>query len=114
MSITTQPQPGEADLEVQFQSLVRQWKEERGPSSSTTELAMCPSYQRIIGLGPAVVPLLLRSLERAPDHWFWALKAITRADPVPPPHRGQVRDRAQDWLACGRQQGSERCRPPPH
>ncbi len=94
-----------AALEALFDSLVDRWKQERGPSSSTTELAMCPSYQRIIGLGPAVVPLLLRSLERAPDHWFWALKAITGADPVPPPHRGKVREMAQDWLAWGREQG---------
>src|SRR5207248_10868742 len=109
MSAATQPQPAvpDAKLESLFQSLVRQWKEERGPSSSTTELAMCPAYQRIIGLGLAVVPLLLRELERAPDHWFWALKAITGADPVPPTHRGKLREMAQDWLAWGREQGHQ-------
>lgn len=45
------------------------------------EMAMHPAYQRIIGLGPEVAPLLLRELERQPDHWFWALKALTGADP---------------------------------
>jgi hypothetical protein len=49
------------DLEEVFLSLAWRWKEERGPSSSTTELAMCPSYQRIIGLGPAVLPFLCAS-----------------------------------------------------
>jgi hypothetical protein len=107
MSSATQPPPAapDASLEVLFQSLVRQWREERGPSSSTTDLAMCPSYQRIIGLGPAVVPLLLRELERAPDHWFWALKAVTGADPVPIASRGKVREMARLWLDWGREQG---------
>jgi hypothetical protein len=94
-----------AALEPLFLALVRSWKEERGPSSSTTELALCPSYQRIIGLGPAVVPLLLRELERDPDHWFWALKAITGADPVPEALRGKVREMARCWVSWGRAQG---------
>jgi hypothetical protein len=94
-----------AQLEALFQDLVRRWREERGPTSSTTELAMCPSYQGVIGLGPAVVPLLLRGLERQPDHWFWALKAITGADPVPPASRGKVKDTAQSWIAWGRAEG---------
>jgi len=107
MSSATQPPPAApgAPLEGLFQSLVRQWKEERGPSSSTTELAMCPAYQRIIGLGPAVVPLLLRELEGAPEHWFWALKAITGADPVPAESRGKIREMARLWIEWGRQHG---------
>jgi hypothetical protein len=92
-------------LEEVFLSLARCWKKERGPSSSATELAMCPSYQRIIGLGPAVLPFLLRELEREPDHWFWALKAITGADPVPASSRGKMREMARLWLEWGRQQG---------
>jgi hypothetical protein len=94
-----------AQLEALFLDLVRRWKEERGPTSSTTQLAMCPSYQRIIGLGPAVVPLLLRELEREVDHWFWALKSITGDDPVPAESRGKVREMAECWLAWGRQEG---------
>src|SRR5438128_6632942 len=96
--------PPSPQLEGVFLDLVRRWREERGPTSSTTELAMCPSYQRIIGLGPAAVPLLLRELERSPDHWFWALKAITGADPVPPASRGKVREMARLWIDWGRQQ----------
>jgi hypothetical protein len=103
--VPPQPSAPAVELEAVFQDLVRRWKEERGPTSSTTEMALCPSYQRIIGLGPAAVPLLLRELERAPDHWFWALKAITGADPVPPASRGKVREMAQCWLAWGREQG---------
>lgn len=51
------------------------------------------------------MPLLLRELEREPDHWFWALKAITGADPVPEACRGKVRDMARSWVEWGRRQG---------
>ncbi len=97
--------PPKAVSEATYPALVREWKTERGPTSSTTEMSMLPSYQRIIGLGPAVVPLLLRELEREPDHWFWALKAITGADPVPAASRGKLREMAQHWLVWGREQG---------
>jgi hypothetical protein len=101
--LTPDSQP--SSLEEIFRALAQQWRQERGPMSSTTQLAMCPSYQRIIGLGAAVVPLLLRELERQPDHWFWALKAITGADPVPAASRGKLREMAEAWLAWGREQG---------
>jgi hypothetical protein len=107
MSTTSQAQRATEDdtLKGLFNSLIRQWKEERGPSSSTTELAMCPSYQRIIGLGAPAIPLLLRELERAPDHYFWALKAITGVDPVPTESRGKVREMTRLWVDWGRQHG---------
>jgi hypothetical protein len=97
--------PSAAELEATFLSLVQRWKEERGPNSSTTQLVLCSSYQRIIGLGPAVVPLLLRELERKPDQWFWALQAITGADPVPSASHVPLRERARLWIDWGRQQG---------
>ena len=93
------------NLESTFLAQARRWKEERGPTSSTTEMAMCPSYQRIIGLGPAAVPLILRELEREPNHWFWALKAITGEDPVPDASRGKVPEMSRLWVEWGRRQG---------
>ncbi len=40
-------------------------------------MAMLNPYQRIIGIGWPVVPLILDELQREPDQWFWALEAIT-------------------------------------
>ncbi len=101
----TQPPAADASVENVFLALARDWREERGPTSSTTQMALGPSYQRIIGLGPAAVPLILRELEREPDQWFWALKAITGEDPVPAASRGKVGEMARLWVAWGRQQG---------
>lgn len=66
---------------------------------------MHPAYQTIIGMGPDAVPFLLRELEMNPDAWFWALRSITEADPVPLNVRGDVLAMARAWLAWGRNQG---------
>lgn len=73
--------------------------------SSSTEKAVHPAYQRIIGLGPAVVPLVLRELEQHGGHWFWALRALTGENPVRPEDAGQVRKMTESWLEWGRQRG---------
>ena len=93
------------DFEQQFLELVAIWKRERGPFSSSARLAEHPPYQQITALGSEVVPLLLRELEREPDHWFRALHFLTRADPVPPASRGNLREMAAAWLRWGRDQG---------
>ena len=62
---------------------------------------MHPAYQQVIGMGWDVVPCILSELETAPDHWFWALTAITGQDPVLPDHRGKLRLMAQDWVRWG-------------
>jgi hypothetical protein len=67
-------------------------------------MAMHPAYQQIIGLGNEAVPLLLRELKKEPDHWFWALKAITGVDPVEPTQRGRVKEMAGAWLRWGKEQ----------
>src|ERR1700730_3709463 len=93
------------EWEQRFLDLVALWKRERGPYSSSARLAEHPAYQQIIAMGPEVIPLLLRELEREPDHWFRALHGLTGADPVPPESRGKVREMAEAWLSWGREQG---------
>jgi len=91
----------ETEKEQRFHALVEKWREERGPTSSATRMAMTPSYQQIIGMGQDVVPLILEEMRRRPDHWFWALQAITGEDPVRPENRGKVREMAFAWLLWG-------------
>jgi hypothetical protein len=83
-----------------FRILTENWRRERGIASSVTKMAMCPSYQRIIGMGGAAVPFILREMENEgddPDHWFWALEMITGADPVPIEAYGDTVQMAQAW-----------------
>ena len=87
-----------------FARLARKWKAETAFLSSATKMAMHPAYQEIIGLGQSAVPLLLGELASDPDHWFWALEAITGIDPVPAADRGYMRKMTEAWLKWGQDQ----------
>jgi hypothetical protein len=82
-----------------FQDLASQWREETKAISAIEETAMHPAYQRIIGMGPAAIPHIMRALEHSPDNWFWALRAITGADPVQPDERGRMSAMGKAWIA---------------
>lgn len=88
-----------------FQALTTTWRNETQAFSSVTQMAMHPAYQQIIGMGPIVIPLILRELQNKPDHWFWALKAITGVDPVKSSERGRVKQMATAWLRWAKEQG---------
>ena len=103
---TAEPQtiyvtPSDVEPWLMFRALVDQWRVERGVMSSITQSALCPAYQSIIGMGPSVVPFILGQLRAEgdePDQWFWALKAITDADPVSKEDRGDFPAMARAWL----------------
>ena len=92
--------------QFRFNSLVAKWQEERGVLSSITEIAMCPSYQRIIAMGKDAIPLILARLESEGDEprmWFWALKVISGEDPVTDSDRGNFKAMATAWLRWDRE-----------
>jgi len=88
-----------------FERLANQWKAERGPASSVRRMAMNPAYQQIIGMGNEAVSLILHELELKPDHWFWALMAITSANPIPHEDRGKIKKMAEAWVRWGKENG---------
>ena len=96
--------PGQS-LQRRFQRLARQWKRSHVFSSSTSQIALDPAYQQIIGMGYPAVPLVLRELEKRPDHWFWALRSITGEDPVLEDQRGNLHQMTAAWLKWGRERG---------
>jgi hypothetical protein len=91
--------------EEKFRNLAARWKNERDLTASIAEIVIHPAYQQIIGMGQEAIPMLLRELEREPDHWFWALRAITGQDPVPQGNRGKIKEMTLAWLQWGRQRG---------
>jgi hypothetical protein len=98
------PWPSPSDIAVTFRDHVANWKAEMRSSASSSFMRMIvsPHYQRIIGMGLPVVPLLLAELEVRPDHWGWALEMITGENPVPPEAEGKLRMIAQAWVDWGR------------
>ncbi len=93
------------DMLERFRRLAVDWKRQSRYLSNSAQMAMLDPYQRIIGMGPMVVPLILEELRREPDHWFWALESITEKNPVPPEAMGKVRLMAAAWLHWGQKQG---------
>jgi hypothetical protein len=89
-----------------FKQLVSEWKQQRNPySSDPAEAATCPSYLKIIGMGPEAIPLVLNELRRHPDQWFLALNALTDENPILPEHCGNFKEMVNDWTNWGRRNG---------
>lgn len=97
-------QAGEEEL-AHFHTLAERWQQDTAHHSNVAKRALHPAYQEIIGMGERVVPLLLAELRRAPDDWFWALHAITGANPVPAASRGNLPAMAEAWIQWGVEKG---------
>jgi hypothetical protein len=88
-----------------FRLFARQWREDTQWQSSTTSIAMHPAYQAIIGMGADALPMILSDLRNNSGHWYWALKAISNEDPVPPANRGNIPKMRAAWLRWAEQKG---------
>jgi len=96
---------GTKDIQERFRRLASEWKKQSHYMSNTAQMAMLKPYQRIIGMGWPVVPLILEEMRREPDQWFWALEAITEENPVPQEAAGMVPLMTQAWIEWGMTQG---------
>lgn len=60
-----------------FERDAAEWERKSEPMSVVRDMTALPEYQRIIGLGPVAVPLIIERMRTRPGHWFAALKSIT-------------------------------------
>src|SRR2546430_2655850 len=90
--------PGPDGFRARFKSLVEEWKSETAAFSDTGRICSHWAYQQILGMGPLALPFIFEEMRREPAHWFWALRAITGENPVPPEHRGNMAAMTEDWL----------------
>ncbi|MEH2253583.1 hypothetical protein [Nostoc sp.] len=95
----------QVELKDTFIKLANQWRSETKHMSLMSDMILHTAYQQIIGMGRDAVPLILEELSREPEHWFWALKSITGANPIKPEDRGRLKKMAEAWLDWGRQHG---------
>lgn len=89
-------------LKQTFDELAENWHRETDHLSSINDIALNFNYQRIIGMGPMVVPLILGELRKRGGHWFWALRAISGEDPVDAKDRGNYAKMTEAWLNWSR------------
>jgi hypothetical protein len=93
----------DTEIRNRFNDLTRLWREETVFLSSPADIILNFNYQQIIGMGPTVVPLIIEELQNRGGFWYWALRAITGADPVPPKYRGNSIKMKETWLNWYRQ-----------
>jgi hypothetical protein len=89
-------------LRVVFEELALVWSAETAHLSSPAKLVDHRAYRQIIGLGPAVLALVLRDLSESGRFWFPALNAITGENPVPEDAAGDIERMTDAWLQWGR------------
>ena len=66
---------------LEFEHLVKEWRDACRFLSSTTKRTAHPAFRRIVGMGHSVVPLLLAHLSE-PGDWDLALAEIVGDNPV--------------------------------
>ena len=81
------------------------WRSETRFSSNLAAQLSHPAYLRIIAMGRDALPWIFDDLQKGGGHWFVALRAITREDPVPPQHRSPPRLMREHWLRWGAGKG---------
>jgi hypothetical protein len=106
--VPTKPTPATApaeSIEEKFERLAALWLAETAYVSSSSDLVAHSAFQEIVGMGPPVIPFLLRALANRTGHWHRALRRIAGADPVPPADRGNIDKAAEAWLRWGKENG---------
>ena len=90
-------------LRPEFVTLAQQWRRDTVHFSRVSQKVAHPAYRRIMAMGESAIPLLLESLHDRPAHWFAALTAAARLDPVPA--RSNAATARERWLEWGRKEG---------
>jgi hypothetical protein len=94
-----------ANMEQEFQKLAEEWRSQTRNLSSMMKITYNRAYRQIVNMGPRVLPILLRELQRKPDLWFSALREITSENPVRPEHAGNVKKMQEAWVNWGKEHG---------
>lgn len=88
-----------------FNALSRAWKKETAHFSTLYHVTTNSNYLRIIKHGWQAVPYILKDLQKAPEHWYFALKLITEQDPVPIEDKSNIKKIREHWLNWGKAEG---------
>ena len=93
-----------ADRE-RFTELADLWENETVFLSNPDRIAEHRAHREIVSMGESAVPLILQRMQVQGGHWFYALRAITGANPVKPDDRGKVTVMQESWLEWGKANG---------
>jgi len=88
-----------------FYDYVKKWKEETVGLSSPSTIRMNRNYQKIIGLGDSIIPLILSELEKNPDDWFYALEMLVKDEENPINDDMGFNESIKTWITWGKNKG---------
>ena len=86
-----------------FSKLAAKWRSETGGYSTSHQITKNKNYIEIINLKEKVLPFIFKEMEKEPEYWFEALKQITKTDPVPNSHYGNIIKMTNDWLSWAKE-----------
>jgi hypothetical protein len=90
-------------LSSEFKTYADRWWKETRILSSIQAKIFNQNYQRIIGMGRQVLPLIFADLKRRGGQWYWALECITGENPAA---AATTLDEARkQWLDYGIEKG---------
>lgn len=92
-------------LRPEFSRLANEWRRETLTAGHLSKIVMNPAYQRIMAMGPDIIPLILEELTQTPGHWFWALHNLVPEGSDPAEGCTSIREAANAWLEWGRREG---------
>ena len=89
-------------MATEFTARAERWHRDTDLYSFEMQKVAHPAYQRIIGMGQKVIPLVLRDLETNGGLWYQALESILGYNPIPVNEPGDIRRLKSRWLEWGR------------
>lgn len=113
LSASTLPEPIYIDeyqqtqnqIKSEIENLIALWQNETSHVSSVHQMISHPAYLQIIAKGQKALPYIFHELEKMPDYWFAALRAITGEDPVPENIRGDMKGMRDYWIGWAEAEG---------
>lgn len=92
-----------SSVETMFLDFAHEWDAETSFYSADWQIFGHHAYSKILGMGEAVVPLILERLQKNPIYrWLVAIHRITGENPVSPDHAGVIDLMRDDWLRWAR------------
>jgi hypothetical protein len=95
----------DAQKACDFYVYFKQWKKETAGLSSPRSIRMNRNYQKIIGLGESVLPLILAELQREPNDWLYALEMIAKDEENPVTDEMGFKESLNAWINWGKTKG---------
>src|SRR5262245_38789145 len=93
------------DVKTEFERLKKEWYDRTSFHSNPDIIFGHPAYQKMIDLGPEIIPLVFEEVKQHRGWWILALHLVVGVNPIPEKMRGRYPEMVECWLKWGREHG---------